>query len=73
MGMAVVRGNTAMAMIAVDDVGGHELVDESRDGLDANETSGKEGHHDEASSLVGPALLLEVFFRFGEHAVERRE
>lgn len=62
-----------MAMVAVDDVGRHKLVDESRDNLDANEACGKEAHHDKTSSLVGPTLLLKVFFGLGEHAEQRGE
>lgn len=70
MGMAFVRRSIVMAMVAVDNVGGHKLVDDSRDGLDANEAYSKEAHHDKAGSLVGPTLLLKVFFGLGEHAVE---
>lgn len=71
--MPIVRGIIVVAMVAVDDVGGHKLVDESRDNLDANEACGKEAHHEKTSSLVCPALLLEVFFGLGEHAEQRGE
>lgn len=71
--MALVRGSIVVAMVAVDDVGGHKLVDDSRDDLDANEACGKEAHHDKASSLIGPTLLLKVFFGLGEHAEQRGE
>ncbi|KAH6606844.1 hypothetical protein Trco_005997 [Trichoderma cornu-damae] len=50
-GVARVRRGVVVAMIAVDDVRGHELVDDSRDDLDADEAPGKEAHHDEPSSL----------------------
>jgi hypothetical protein len=60
-------------MVAVNDVGGHKSVNESRDNLDANEAYGKEAHHDKTSSLVCPTLLLKVFFGLGEHAEQRGE
>lgn len=71
--MTIVRGSIVVAMVAVDDVGRHELVDDSRDNLDANEANGKEAHHDKTSSLVGPTLLLKVFLGLGEHAEQRGE
>lgn len=73
VGMAIVRGSIVVAMVAVDDVGGHKLVDDSRDDLDANKACGKEAHHNKASSLIGPTLLLKVFFGLGEHAEQRGE
>lgn len=71
--MAIVRGSIVVAVVAVDDVGRHKLVDNSRDNLDANEACGKEAHHDKTSSLIGPALLLKVFLGLGEHAEQRGE
>lgn len=71
--MAFVRRTVIMAMVTVDDVGGHKLVQDSRNGLDANEACRKEGHHDKASRLVGPTLLLEILFGLGQHAEERGE
>ena len=62
-----------MAMVAVNDVGRDELVQEARNGLDADEASNKTCHHDEPRGLVGPAILLKILFRLGEHAVEGRE
>lgn len=60
--MAVMRHSAAMGMIAVDDVGRHELVEKSRHSLDAEESQGEEEHHDQASSLVRPTLLFKVLF-----------
>jgi hypothetical protein len=37
MGMVIVRRRVVVAMVAVDNVRGHKLVDDSRDDLDANE------------------------------------
>lgn len=71
--MAIVRGSIVVAMVAVDDMGGHKLVDDSRDNLDANEACSKEAHHDETGSLIGPTLLLKVFFGLGEHAEQGGE
>jgi hypothetical protein len=49
-------------MITFDDVGRHELVKQSRNSLDTDETPGKTGHHNQASSLSRPFGLLEIFF-----------
>jgi hypothetical protein len=48
-------------MIAFDDVGRHELVKQSRNSLNADETTSKAGHHNQASSLSRPFGLLEIF------------
>lgn len=65
LGMAIVGCFTVMAMIAVDDVGRHELVEKSRNSLDAQEAQGEEEHHDQASSLIRPTLLLKVILGLG--------
>lgn len=63
----------AMGMVTVDDVGGHELVDDSRDNLDANNTAEKAGDEDPCSSLGRVAALLEGVLGGGQHAIQRRK
>lgn len=63
----------AMGMVTVDDVGGHELVDDSRDNLDANHTAEEAGDEDPCSSLRRVAALLEGVLGGGQHAIQRRE
>lgn len=53
-----------VSMIAVDHVGGHELMEDSRHDLDANEASDEATHHHKAGGLIGPPIFFQVFFRF---------
>lgn len=73
MVVVVMARGFLMAMVTVNDVGRDELVQEARNGLDPDESSNKTCHHDEPRGLVGPAILLKILFRLGQHAVERRE
>lgn len=63
----------SVAVVAVHNVRGDELMQESGYRLDANESADEAYHHDEARRILGPAILLEVFFRLGEYAVQRRK
>lgn len=60
-------------MVAIDDMGGHVLMQETRHGLDSQESANEAAHHGEAGRLIVPLLTLKVVFRLGQHAVERRE
>jgi hypothetical protein len=60
-------------MVAIDNVRGHELVQDSRHDLNTDEPTNKAAHHDESSSLIRPVIVGEVAFRFGKHAVQGRE
>jgi hypothetical protein len=60
-----------MSVVAVDDVGRHELVENSRNGLNADEAPGEAGDYEQAGRLIGPSCVLEVMLGLGQHAIER--
>lgn len=61
------RNALLVCMIAIDDVTRDVLVEQSRNGLDTEEASNKEPHHDESSFLIGHAVLFQVLSRLGKH------
>jgi hypothetical protein len=54
-----------MGMVALDDVGRHELVKQSRNTLDTNETPNETNHHGQTGRLLGPFGLFKVFLGLG--------
>lgn len=60
-----------MVVIAINDMRGDKLVQESGYCLDADEPAGETCHHHKTRMLIGPAIVLEVLFRFGQHAEQR--
>lgn len=75
MAMFVVGARLAVVVgvVAVDDVGGYVAVQQSRDGLDAEEPGNEASHDHEVGFLVVPVVVFEVAFGFGKHAVEGGE
>lgn len=66
-GMTVLSGIVVVCMVAIDDVGWHELMEHSRNCLNTDEAADEAAHHDETGRLIGPALLLKVSFGLGKH------
>jgi hypothetical protein len=60
-------------MIAVDDVGRHELVEQSRHGLNADKAGAEAADDKKACGLVGPVVALKVLLGLWKHAIQRGE
>lgn len=70
VGVVILGNVVVMSMIAVNDMRGHKLVEESRDHLDTDEPTNKAGHKYEPGWLVGEATLLKVALGLGQHAIQ---
>lgn len=71
--MVVVGGGVNVAVVAVDNVGGHIAVDDAGHGLDADKATNEAAHHKEAGCLVAPPSCLEIVFSLRQHVEQRRE
>jgi hypothetical protein len=49
-------------MVAIYYVGGHESVEDAGHNLDAKKAADEASHHNQTSSLVGPAIIFEIAF-----------
>lgn len=67
------RGRLGVGVVAVDDVRGHELVQQSGHDLDADEAADETAHHGEAGCLLAEPALQQVALRRGQHAVQGRK
>jgi hypothetical protein len=54
-----------VAVITIDDMSGHELVNQARDSLYAEKAGRETGHHDETGDLIRVVVVLEILFRLG--------
>lgn len=59
-----------MSMIAVNNMRGHMLMQDTRDRLNAEEATDETAHHQYAGGLIAPVLTFEVTLGFWQHAIQ---